>query len=225
MSEAADRRALILQAADRLLRHYGPHKTTVADVAREAGVGVGSVYLEFPSKDALIEALSRSRHDAVLDAMRAAAAAPGRPFRDRLAGAFDARLDAYLAIAGEGAHACDLVHCKSGAEAPSAAPTPGVQQAMATFWDAQNALVADLIRRGAAAGELSAPDPDAAARALLRAYGGFAPPWIAGRDPDEIHRAIAVMHAIVLYGLVARAAPKANAAGKPEAKGKKRARA
>src|SRR3954470_12265580 len=71
MNEAAHRREQILKAADRLLRHYGPHKTTVADVAREAGVGVGSVYLDFPSKDALVEELSRSRYRAVLDAMRA----------------------------------------------------------------------------------------------------------------------------------------------------------
>src|SRR4029079_9279854 len=73
MNDAARRREQILSAADRLLRHYGPNKTTVADVAREAGIGVGSVYLEFPSKDALIEELSRARHRAVLAAMRAAA--------------------------------------------------------------------------------------------------------------------------------------------------------
>jgi len=69
MSEAA-RREQILQAAERLLQHYGPQKTTVADVAREAGIGVGSVYLEFPSKEAIVEALSRARYEAVLEAMR-----------------------------------------------------------------------------------------------------------------------------------------------------------
>src|SRR5512140_1621330 len=87
----AQRRAIILAAADRLLRHYGPQKTTVADVAREAGVGVGTVYLEFPSKDAIVEELSRARHRAVLDAMRAAAGAAGTA-EERLTGALDARL-------------------------------------------------------------------------------------------------------------------------------------
>ena len=38
-----DRRLLILEAAGRLFRHYGPFKTTVADIAREARVGVGTV--------------------------------------------------------------------------------------------------------------------------------------------------------------------------------------
>lgn len=210
MSEAARRRELILQAADRLLRHYGPHKTTVADVAREAGVGVGSVYLEFPSKDAIVEALSRSRHEAVLAAMRAAATAPKRTFRERLAGAFDARLDAYLAIAGEGAHACDLVHCASAVQ-PGAAAIAGVKQAMASFWEEELALVCDVLRRGVEKGELTAAEPEATARALLRAYAGFAPPWVAGRDRDEIRRAIAVMHEIVLYGVVSRVAAKRKA--------------
>jgi len=43
-------------AADLFVRH-GFDKTTVADVAREAGVGKGSVYLHFKSKEALLEGL------------------------------------------------------------------------------------------------------------------------------------------------------------------------
>src|SRR5579862_5496214 len=83
----AQRRRCILEAADRLLRHYGPQKTTVADVAREAGVGVGTVYLEFPSKDALVEELSRTRYRSVLRVMREAATAEGRAPPEQLAGA------------------------------------------------------------------------------------------------------------------------------------------
>src|ERR1700760_598684 len=107
MNDDACRREQILKAADRLLRHYGPQKTTVADVAREAGVGVGTVYLEFPSKDVLVEEISRSRYQAVLVAMRAAAeldvaVPPGSPASERLVGALDARLEAFLAISNEG---------------------------------------------------------------------------------------------------------------------------
>lgn len=194
MNDAAHRRQLILQAADRLLRHYGPLKTTVADVAREAGVGVGSVYLDFPSKDALIEELSRSRYRAVLDAMGAAAAAPGRPYRDRLAAVFDARLAAFFALADEGAHACDLVHCHSSP----------VKTAQASFHDEELALVCRVLREGAAAGELSVQDPEPSARAVLRAYVSFMPPWVFAKDRAEAQGAIIVMHELVLYGLVRR---------------------
>lgn len=47
----------ILDATRKLLIHYGYDKTTVSDIAREAGISKGAVYLEFPSKDALIHAL------------------------------------------------------------------------------------------------------------------------------------------------------------------------
>lgn len=203
MTEAARRRAQILEVADRLLRHYGPHKTTVADVAREAGVGVGTVYLEFPSKDAIVEELARSRHDKILAAMRAAATAPRRTHRDRLSAAFDARLEAYLAIADEGVHACDLVHC-GGASKGADPAILGVKAALAGFHEEERAIVADALRRGAEAGELEVDDADAIARALLRAYASFAPPWVATRDRDEVRRSIAVMHKLVLFGVVKR---------------------
>jgi AcrR family transcriptional regulator len=186
------RRSLILAAADRLLRHYGPQKTTVADVAREAGVGVGTVYLEFASKDAIVEELSRARHRAVLDAMRAAGADATRAWRDRLTGMLDARLEALFALTEEGAHACDLVHCV----------TSGVKTAQASYHAEETALVADLLQRGTDAGELECEDPELCARTLLRAYVTFTLPWLAGKDRDEVRRAMAAMHQLVLHGLV-----------------------
>ena len=194
MTEPA-RRALILAAADRLLRHYGAQKTTVSDVAREAGVGVGSVYLEFPSKEAIVEELSRSRHREVLDAMRAAAGAGRRASGERLTRALDARLEAFFALADAGTHACDLVHCVSAA----------VKSAQESFHHAELALVADLLRRGAEAKEIAVADPEAVAGAVLRAYASFSLPWIAGRDRAETRAAIAAMHQLVLRGLLIRA--------------------
>jgi AcrR family transcriptional regulator len=201
MTDALQRRACILDAADRLLRHYGPQKTTVADVAREAGVGVGTVYLEFSSKDAIVEELSRARHRAVLAAMRAAATAAGRTAPEHLAGALDARLGALLSIATEGAHACDLVHCVSAAG----------KSAQATFYEDQLALIADVLRRGIAAAELEVDDVDVTARTVLRAYTTFTLPWLAGKDPDEVRRALAAMHRLVLHGLVRRSPRAAKA--------------
>src|SRR5262249_59311547 len=44
-------RDAILDAAERLLARYGFKKTTIDDLAREAGIGKGRVYRQFPSKD------------------------------------------------------------------------------------------------------------------------------------------------------------------------------
>jgi AcrR family transcriptional regulator len=43
-------REAILDATDRLLARYGYKKMTIDDLAREVGIGKGSVYLHFPSK-------------------------------------------------------------------------------------------------------------------------------------------------------------------------------
>jgi AcrR family transcriptional regulator len=48
---SARTRELILDATDRLLARYGFKKMTIDDLAREVGIGKGSVYLHFPSKE------------------------------------------------------------------------------------------------------------------------------------------------------------------------------
>lgn len=52
-----EREARILDAAARLFIRYGYDKTTVAEIAHEAGVSKGAVYLHWENKDALFEAL------------------------------------------------------------------------------------------------------------------------------------------------------------------------
>jgi AcrR family transcriptional regulator len=192
MTDAA-RREQILRAAEKLLGQYGAAKTTMADLAREAGVAVGSVYLEFSSKEAIVEALSTARHRRVIDAMQRAAASEGS-FADRLRGIFEARTTVLLRYAEEGAHVCELVHCVSGA----------VRVAQARFREEETELLAGLLRDGARAGKLVAPKPMVAARTLLRAYAVFAPPQLFELQRDEVRDALRAMHELVLQGVLPR---------------------
>jgi AcrR family transcriptional regulator len=57
----------ILQAAEEVLRRYGPAKANVVDVARALNVSHGSVYRHFPSKAALRKAVA----ERFLDSMSA----------------------------------------------------------------------------------------------------------------------------------------------------------
>jgi TetR/AcrR family acrAB operon transcriptional repressor len=52
-----EREQRILKSASKLFVHFGFDKTTVSDIARDAGVSKGAIYLHFESKDALLEAL------------------------------------------------------------------------------------------------------------------------------------------------------------------------
>ena len=47
----------ILDVAANLFVHYGYDKTTVSDIAREAGISKGAVYLQFKGKQELLESL------------------------------------------------------------------------------------------------------------------------------------------------------------------------
>lgn len=53
----ADKREALLTAARRLVARNGLHNTPTSAVAREAGVAAGTLFLYFPSKEALINAL------------------------------------------------------------------------------------------------------------------------------------------------------------------------
>jgi AcrR family transcriptional regulator len=56
-SEKEAREQRILNAAASLISHYGYDKTTVSDIANEAAISKGAIYLHFQSKDELFEAL------------------------------------------------------------------------------------------------------------------------------------------------------------------------
>ena len=54
----AARRELILEAARRAFAARGLRGTTIADIAEEAEIALGTIYLYFPSKEAVFAALS-----------------------------------------------------------------------------------------------------------------------------------------------------------------------
>ena len=58
-----DLREVILEATDRLLARYGYKKMTIDDLAQEVGIGKGSIYLFFSSK----EEIALSHIDKIVD--------------------------------------------------------------------------------------------------------------------------------------------------------------
>jgi AcrR family transcriptional regulator len=186
------RRAQILDAAERLFRHYGPGKTTIGDIAREARIGVGSVYLEFASKDEIVAELARRRHDRVIEAMRSAAHAGG--FAQRLSAALEARVEALFELAAQGAHACDLVLCGSRP----------VEKAYGQFRQSELAFVRDLIEAGVRSGEFAPQDPELTAQLVQRAYASLSPPWLFEHERQAALGAVRAMNALLLHGIAAR---------------------
>ena len=73
----------ILETAERLFRHYGYNKTTVADIARDLGMSPANVYRFFASKEQIHQAIAGRMLAASLEPNRAIAALP-LPAAERL---------------------------------------------------------------------------------------------------------------------------------------------
>lgn len=64
----ADKREAILRAAIRVFAHNGYFSSKVADIAREAGVADGTVYLYFKSKEEILHSIfDRSMEEAIAE--------------------------------------------------------------------------------------------------------------------------------------------------------------
>ncbi len=67
-----DTRTAILDAAEEIVARMGVGNLTFEEIAREAGVGAGTLYRHFPSRDALLAAALRDRQAELLVVAREA---------------------------------------------------------------------------------------------------------------------------------------------------------
>ena len=68
LQHQTDRRATILDAAERCFSRSGFHQTSMSDICQAAGMSPGNLYRYFPSKVAIIEGLTeRHRAQAAAD--------------------------------------------------------------------------------------------------------------------------------------------------------------
>lgn len=174
------------------MKHYGLSKTTMADIAREASVGVGTVYLEFDSKNEIIKALAEERHQRVLEELRDACKA-GRRYEDRIKGFLETRYQMFVKLAESGAHAAELVHCAS----------EGVAQAWKRYEAEERVLLVELLERGVDEEELDVEDAELTATAIFRVYASFAPPYLY-RENDCGMKLLQEVHHLMLRGLLKR---------------------
>ena len=71
------RRDEIMVAAKKVFAHNGFHATTIADIAKEAGLAYGSIYQHFDSKEELFDALMAAQEYALRTHLAVAMAATG----------------------------------------------------------------------------------------------------------------------------------------------------
>jgi AcrR family transcriptional regulator len=105
-ADARRNRDRVMSIARALFEQHGP-SVEMDEIARQAGVGVGTIYRQFPTKEALMQAVLASHIERVTIAARELAAAPdaGKAFFDllaRIASEFLVKGSLHLAMARAG---------------------------------------------------------------------------------------------------------------------------
>jgi AcrR family transcriptional regulator len=184
------RRQQILQAARRRLEHYGYEKTTMAEIASDAGVAVGTLYQYFKNKEDLIVAFGEECQNRYLEALTRISES-SLPPQDRL------RELARLRV----------LEIKRQMEA-----TPHGGEIMLRMMQRGHAccrkmreqerqMIEEILREGAQRGEFSVTSPLDTARVFQSAFSGFMPPASLGRSRDELVREIDALFNLLLHGL------------------------
>ncbi|MDI1442855.1 TetR family transcriptional regulator [Polyangium sp. 6x1] len=197
----------ILEAAEEVLRRFGPAKATVVDVARALGVSHGSVYRHFPSKTALRDAVAERWLARVSKPLAEVAAEEG-PAPERLRRWFD------LLIALKRSKARDEPELFATYQNLVA----DARDVVRTHVDTLVSQVARILTDGVEKGEFSIEDPLASAWAVFNATVRFHKPIHASEWSDPgIDAAFEGVWSLILGGLGAREAP-AKARKKPSKK-------
>ena len=168
-----DKRERILAAAERVFARRGFFASRVSEIAKDAGVADGTIYLYFKSKDDLLISLFEQRMKQVNETLRAAIAREQRPL-DQLR----AFIRAYLR----------LVH-----DEPAAAEvlTIELRQSSKFMKEYENPEFADFLRmlggliaKGQEAGELDDGVPShVAARMIFGMLDELALAWVLTKQP------------------------------------------
>jgi AcrR family transcriptional regulator len=197
------RRGEILDAAVACFARQGFHETTMADIAREAGVSPGLIYRYFPSKEDVIEASADAQDRARAGRFRAAQE-QGDSLR-----ALDELVDLYLARAARPDPVVRL-RVQLFGEAPR---NRRVRDMVRTRWDEILSRLEEIVRRAQAQGEIDpALDPGAVAGLLLAAADGLVVHKIV--DPDvDVRKFAQVLKALYRDGLRRGGGPASDGKG------------
>lgn len=175
---AKDTRDRIVAEAERLFRHYGYGKTTIADLAGELGMSPANIYRFFPSKAAIHEAVT----DQILSARVARTAAIKRG-----PGSASARLREMM-LANH-AMSIDLLNDEKKVHEM-------VAVAMGERWDIVKdhigqivTMMAEVIGEGVRSGEFQPQNPELSSRCLHQAFMAYVHPLMVAdcvSAPDPI---------------------------------------
>ncbi|RMH40405.1 MAG: TetR/AcrR family transcriptional regulator [Deltaproteobacteria bacterium] len=190
--QGGDKRERILDAAERVFARHGFFNARVAEIARDAGVADGTIYLYFKSKDDLLISLFESRMERI-NRQLAERVAAETTAADRLR----TFLHAYAELARDQPHVAEVltIELRQSSKFMKEYANPRFAEFLRTL--------SSIIERGQADGELRADVPaPVAARALFGAIDELVLAWVlGGHEKFDIVRAAEQLGQMMLHGL------------------------
>lgn len=199
-------RDVILDAADRLLARYGYRKMTMEDLAQEVGIGKGTIYLHFPSKEEVV----LSHIDRIVERLKVrlleiarASQTPAERVRRMLIERVLFRFDS-------------VQHYTESLSDLLAALRPGLLARRARHFEEEAQIIADVLHEGRRLGDFDFRNAHATARTILLATNALLPYSLSARELGEradVEAEISRIVQLLLRGLLQRSEAQAKLNG------------
>ena len=187
----------ILDSTDRLLARFGYRKMTVEDIAAEAGIGKGSIYLHFSSKEEVV----LSHIDRIVDRLRErlkeiarSDATAAERLRLMLLTRVLFRFDS-------------IQHYTQSLNDLLSGLRSSLLARRAQYFESEAQIFAEVLTAGREVGEFSFDDELATAHALLQATNGLLPYSLSTTElgaREEVEQRTADVANLMLRGLLSR---------------------
>lgn len=180
----------ILDALQELLENQKLQTISVSEIAHTAGIGKGSIYYYFPSKDAIFEALVERSYE--------------KPLRTAKALSSQTEISPFtrMAMIFQACRNSSSDYMKSGQESSVGAPEKALlhQKYMNHLISEFKPVLAEIIRQGIDAGEINFERPEELAEIALIVLSVKMDNTIAPSSAEEIENTIAALIALLEKG-------------------------
>ena len=187
----------ILDATDRLLARFGYRKMTVEDIAAEAGIGKGTIYLHFTSKEEVvlshIDRIVDRLNDRLSEIARSNATTAER-LRQMLLTRVLFRFDS-------------IQHYTQSLNDLLAVLRPRLLARRAQYFESEAQIFSEVLASGRESGELNFEDEHVTAHALLQATNGLLPYSLSTTElgeREEVEQRTADVANLMVRGLLSR---------------------
>ncbi len=190
MKSSGQVREEIIAAAARLFARYGFKKPSIDDVAAATGIGKGSVYLHFASKEEMFAAVVRRISERMVGVVAAAVGRARSP-----AGKVRAFVETKQTTFAKLANEWEL------GEETVLELFPAASEYRRDHDAREHALLVDVLREGNASGAFDVEDPELLATGILAFLTALETSFAVKRDDASIRAGVQALVPVVVRGL------------------------